>query len=216
LEIFEDPDGWCVGENDSPFEFTDSGEPETLDPLSALTPKQREVLDLLIEHKTSKEISRLLGISPHTVDQRIMFARSKLNVNSRGEVAQVYRRLVEVRANSTSEPIYEQSIYGFPHVAPSGQTVQSRQQEDVTVGSPALAFGQLSPVMAGALGTTQGSLSGGGSIGQPYHHVLPEMFDGPYGTLLRLGAIALIAAFLILVVMGGLAMYVQLSQMIDR
>lgn len=35
-------------------------------PLDALTEKQREVLELLMEHKTSKEISRLIGISPHT------------------------------------------------------------------------------------------------------------------------------------------------------
>ncbi|MEO0032806.1 MAG: hypothetical protein RIS94_2564, partial [Pseudomonadota bacterium] len=57
---------------------------------------------------------------------------------------------------------------------------------------------------------------GGEAFGQPYHHVLPEVFDGPNGTLLRLGAIALIAVFLILVVMGGLAMFSQLSQMVDR
>lgn len=45
-------------------------------PLVELTAKQREVLDLLIQHMTSKEISRQLGISPHTVDQRIMLARA--------------------------------------------------------------------------------------------------------------------------------------------
>ena len=43
--------------------------------LAGLTAKQREVLDLLIEHKTSMEIARRLGISPHTVDQRIQFAK---------------------------------------------------------------------------------------------------------------------------------------------
>ncbi len=64
--------------------------------LAGLTPKQREVLDLLIEHKTSKEIGRELGISPHTVDQRIQFAKEKLGASSRSEVAQLYRRLVEI------------------------------------------------------------------------------------------------------------------------
>jgi hypothetical protein len=54
------------------------------------------VLDLLIEHKTSKEIARELGISPHTVDQRIQFAKEKLGANSRSEVAQLYRQLVEI------------------------------------------------------------------------------------------------------------------------
>src|SRR6478752_3465006 len=54
--------------------------------LAGLTAKQREVLDLLIEHKTSKEIARELGISPHTVDQRIQFAKEKLGASSRSEV----------------------------------------------------------------------------------------------------------------------------------
>lgn len=43
--------------------------------LQGLTRKQRQVLDLLIEHKTSKEIARRLSISPHTVDQRTQFAK---------------------------------------------------------------------------------------------------------------------------------------------
>ena len=64
--------------------------------LAGLTAKQREVLDLLIEHKTSKEIARQLGISPHTVDQRIQFAKEKLGASSRSEVAQLYRRLIEI------------------------------------------------------------------------------------------------------------------------
>jgi len=62
-------------------------------PLEALTLKQREVLEFIMEHKTSKEISRLLGISPHTVDQRVTQARAKLGMNRRGEVASEYRRL---------------------------------------------------------------------------------------------------------------------------
>src|SRR6478736_5066616 len=71
--------------------------------LAGLTGKQREVLDLLIEHKTSKEIARQLGISPHTVDQRIQFAKEKLGANSRSEVAQLYRRLVEICGQLTYE-----------------------------------------------------------------------------------------------------------------
>lgn len=68
--------------------MTHSSEQTRPDRLLGLTAKQCEVLDLLIEHQTSKEISRKLGISPHTVDQRIMLARAKLNVGTRSEVAQ--------------------------------------------------------------------------------------------------------------------------------
>ena len=38
------------------------------DPVSSLTPRQREILQLLAEGKTAKEISAILGISTRTVE----------------------------------------------------------------------------------------------------------------------------------------------------
>lgn len=67
------------------------------DRLNVLTAKQREALDLLVQHKTSKEISRALGISPHTVDQRIHSAKRILGTATRGELAQKYLQLCEAR-----------------------------------------------------------------------------------------------------------------------
>ena len=58
-----------------------------------LTEKQRACLDLLIEHKTSKEIARLLDISKHTVDQRLTTARDVLGAGDRNEAAFIYGRL---------------------------------------------------------------------------------------------------------------------------
>ena len=58
---------------------------------SRLTEKQRACLDLLIEHKTSKEIARLLDISKHTVDQRLNLARDTLGAQDRNESAFIYR-----------------------------------------------------------------------------------------------------------------------------
>jgi hypothetical protein len=55
-----------------------------------------------------------------------------------------------------------------------------------------------------------------GKDGIVYHHVLPEMFDGPYGTLMRLGFIVAITALLILIVLGGLSMFAELSSLLDR
>ena len=44
-------------------------DPESLhDPVSALTPRQREILQLLAEGKTAKEIASVLGISTRTVE----------------------------------------------------------------------------------------------------------------------------------------------------
>lgn len=168
------------------------------DPLGELTAKQREVLNLLIQHKTSKEISRLLGISPHTVDQRIMLARSKLQVATHGEVAQAYRRLIET---------YEQPVYQESHIASSPVFRQFQGQEDMAV----LAGG---PDLVGSFGQS-GSFDQSGSFGQPYYHVLPEMFDGPYGTILRLGLIVAITVFMIVAILGGLTMYSQLATIVD-
>lgn len=181
-------------------------------PLVELTAKQREVLDLLIEHKTSKEISRLLGISPHTVDQRIMLARAKLGVATRGEVAQAYRRLIA----TYEQPVYEDSHIGFPPLP-----VASPARDDVDVGTSAAGFGFPVHHAPGIESRNQAALAGelspsGNLDAAAYHHVLPEMFDGPNGTFLRLGYIGGITVFLILIVLGGLSMFVQLSTMLDR
>ncbi|WP_245647586.1 helix-turn-helix transcriptional regulator [Novosphingobium lentum] len=151
------------------------------------------MLDLLIEHKTSKEISRLLGISPHTVDQRIMLARAKLGVASRNEIAQAYRRL---------KGIYEQSVYQESPVANLPARVDELRREDEEAGFQ--------------LVTTLGITPGGQPKPDVYFHVLPEIFDGPYGTLMRLGYIAAITIFLILIILGGLAMFAQVSTMFQR
>ena len=172
--------------------------------LDSLTDKQRAVLDLLIEHKTSKEISRLLGISHHTVDQRIMLARAKLGVASRSEVAQAYRRLVA--SSKAVSALYERSVYDFSDVAPAPNGPHALETEDRT--------GLLHPMIDRRETTPIGVAQGGSALAEPYHHVLPEMFDGPYGTLIRLGTIAVFAIFLILIVLGGLAMFAQLSQII--
>lgn len=181
-------------------------------PLVELTAKQREVLDLLIQHKTSKEISRQLGISPHTVDQRIMLARAKLGVATRGEVAQAYRRLVE----TYEQPVYEDSHIGFPPLP-----VETSSRDDTDVG-PSGAGARLpvhdAPGIEGRADTPveRRRQAPAEADGMVYHHVLPEMFDGPNGTLLRLGYIGGITVFLILIVLGGLSMFMQLSAMLDR
>lgn len=179
--------------------------------LDELTSKQREVLDLLIQHKTSKEISRILGISPHTVDQRIMLARAKLKVRSRNEVAQVYSRLVAGDASgggrqSPEFGAYEQPVYGFSDVADSVPSVQNDLRDDAAADIRHAVWTELAEVPE-AMSEAQN---------EPYHHVLPEVFDGPHGTLLRLGAMFAISIMLILVGLGGLSMFAQLSTMFDR
>ena len=158
--------------------------------LGGLTDKQRQVLDLLIEHKTSKEIARLLGISPHTVDQRIFFAKEKLGAASRNEAAATYRRLVAVSGRTT----YEKT-----RIAGSAATVES---------IPGLLAG---PVLA--LRRPDMSQPESQVLNELDFRVVPEWFDGRYGTLVRLSAIIAIAVFLVILVLGGLAIFSQLSEM---
>lgn len=185
-------------------------------PLVELTAKQREVLDLLIQHKTSKEISRLLGISPHTVDQRIMLARAKLGVATRGEVAQAYRRLVE----TYEQPVYEISHIGFPPLPrdDAGQddtAVAADEPEGVQQPSPTQTGTAASLIsdMPALLRQGQGKADRNDGIAD--YRVLPEMFDGPNGTLVRLSFIGGLTVFLILIVLGGLSMFAQLGTLLD-
>ncbi|MDE2563196.1 MAG: helix-turn-helix transcriptional regulator [Sphingomonadales bacterium] len=171
--------------------------------IDELTLKQREVLDLLIQHKTSKEISRLLGISPHTVDQRITLARAKFKVSTRNEVAQAYSQLI---AGSDARPIEsktcDQSIYQNSHVAGSSRFDHTTRRDDADV----MASSSVRTALQGAADAP---------AEKPYYHVLPEVFDGPYGTLLRLGAMTALSILVILVGLGGLSMFAQLSTMFD-
>ena len=158
--------------------------------LGGLTAKQREVLDLLIEHKTSKEIARLLGISPHTVDQRIFFAKEKLGAASRNEAAAAYRRLVGVSGRTT----YQES-----HIAAPAPTAQ---------GISGLLAGRVLALRHPGLSQPEGPV-----LTELDFRVVPEWFDGRYGTLVRFSAIIAIAVFLVILVLGGLAIFSQLSEM---
>jgi DNA-binding CsgD family transcriptional regulator len=57
--------------------------------LDRLTEKQRECLRLVYAHKETKEIARLLGLSPDGVNQRIKTAMNTLGVARRRDAAQL-------------------------------------------------------------------------------------------------------------------------------
>lgn len=72
--------------------------------LSSITQRQRDVLDLVLQHRTSKEIARRLDIAPNTVDQRINAARLKLGARDRAETARMYAQLKLICGETTYEP----------------------------------------------------------------------------------------------------------------
>ena len=95
-----------------------------IDLLSSLTAKQREVLDLVLLHKSSKEIARSLHISHYTVDQRISAARQKFGVNSRGELARAYSRLVDLCEETAYEFSYVEDADNPAHQLPRDQLAE--------------------------------------------------------------------------------------------
>jgi DNA-binding CsgD family transcriptional regulator len=60
--------------------------------LPSLTAKQREVLSLVADNRTSKEIAARLNISESAVNQRIEMIRQRLGGLPRGELARLYRQ----------------------------------------------------------------------------------------------------------------------------
>src|SRR3546814_17342746 len=63
------------------------GDPDTY--LSLLSAAQIETLRHVFEHKNSKEIARIMGVSPHTVDERVRRSLKKLNTSNRIEAAKL-------------------------------------------------------------------------------------------------------------------------------
>jgi DNA-binding CsgD family transcriptional regulator len=79
--------------------------------VTRLSQGQIDCLLLVDQHHSSKEIAVRLGISPHTVDQRIRGALEKLGVDRRGEAA----RLVAA-AVSRDDEAYQRLIHQPPHI----------------------------------------------------------------------------------------------------
>jgi DNA-binding NarL/FixJ family response regulator len=56
------------------------------DPYELLTNRERELLQLIVELKTTKDIAGMLGVSPHTIDTHRANLMQKLNVHSTPEL----------------------------------------------------------------------------------------------------------------------------------
>jgi DNA-binding NarL/FixJ family response regulator len=61
--------------------------------MSLLTRRMRQILELLVQGKSEKEVASDLGVSPHTVHIHVTRMYSRLGVNSRAELlARFYRQ----------------------------------------------------------------------------------------------------------------------------
>ena len=77
-----------------------------------LTSRQKQVVHLLVQYKSSKEIALIIGISSHTVDNHIDSVRRKFGFTNRKEIARAFNREISVGQRLTYEnlPIGEKSI----------------------------------------------------------------------------------------------------------
>lgn len=154
-------------------------EPQTqANPESALLPpltaKQKEVMALVADNRTSKEIAGLLGISESAVNQRIEMIRARLGGLPRGEMARLYRQ----------QFAQEETIAGvFP---PTWKKIQVQ---------PEIISGKFKNVEgpSGAIALGQERKAGTGS--QPSRPLLPVWLawlgrEEPFAVLIRAAAVA--------------------------
>lgn len=80
--------------------------------VARLSEGQRQCLALVDQHLSSKEIALRLGISPHTVDQRVRLALQILGVEKRGEAA----RMVASERRASMDPAYQRLIHQPPYI----------------------------------------------------------------------------------------------------
>ena len=68
-------------------------QPQTDGSLPALTPREREVLDLMARGSTNREIAAALHLSPHTIHEHTSSLYRKLSARNRAEAVQLAGRL---------------------------------------------------------------------------------------------------------------------------
>ena len=112
------------GAHDAPRGAVDSGSRDLMaERVARLTPGQLDFLLLVDQHLNSKEIAVELGISSHTVDQRIRQALAVLGVERRTQAARVVAQYKEPYQRLIHQPpyIHGDAQSGHPEAAVSHQ-----------------------------------------------------------------------------------------------
>lgn len=84
------------------------GDPDNF--ISLLSAAQIETLRHVYEHKNSKQIARIMDVSPHTVDERVRRILKKLNASNRIEAAHVLARNGVFDHVTPYQPLTYQSV----------------------------------------------------------------------------------------------------------
>lgn len=95
-----------------------------MESIERLTERQKACLRLVGQGYTSKEIGRLLAISPATVDNHVRAAVSSLRVDSRAEAARL------LLAQETGQPLTSQppALAGLSEPPPVGEANPTRRR----------------------------------------------------------------------------------------
>lgn len=169
---------------------------ETLDDtqmqLGRLSPKELEVLDQILQHKSLKVIAHDLGVTPSAVDQRLKSARMKLGATDRNDAARIYSAMLAGCRESTcgfTQLVSErESQVTRPSEPPSGSTFTFHDSATYEVVPPWLQRGH------------------GGAV--------PEFLDEKVGRLWRVVAIPVFAVTIAMLALALMAMAKALSELL--
>ncbi|WP_395333907.1 helix-turn-helix transcriptional regulator [Novosphingobium sp. BL-8H] len=170
----------CWAHEQSPAQFR-----RVLEVLPSLTEKQHEVLRLVAENRTSKEIAWELGISESAVNQRIEGVRNRTGAPPRAELARAYRHYLRP-ADTAYNPLPDKN----PQVPPTADATEEWDQDEQADRlrlSDGVTFKIEAPWHA-----------------EPVDRLVPEVLDGNDAGLNRMAAMVLIAGGLLLVAVFGL------------
>lgn len=154
-----------------------------------LTAKQREVLQLVVQRKSSKEIARLLGIAKPTVDQRIVNARQILGARDRDEAALIFAQDAQTYDRITYDPARVPSAAVFA----DSRRQEARQASEMVLEEAAIPF-------SGVLEYTSAKMPG-----------LPWSPSGDLGTGNRLLIIVGLTVGMLVTILIGLSVAQSLS-----
>jgi len=180
---------------------------------STLSEGQLEVLRLVNRHLNSKEIAARLGISSHTVDQRVRGAIRRLQVTRRSEAARLVDSFDRAQGLSTDTldppaPPYQRLIHQAPDIDPE----PAADQIDGAVSFQIRHADRTGRDGAGRFETEQGTLRSGPSL-LPWS--TPQQPSNGWNVGQRLAAIlgiAIIASFSAGMFLAGLESLARLVQ----
>lgn len=111
------------------------GDPDNY--ISLLSVAQIETLRHVYEHKNSKQIARLMNVSPHTVDERVRRSLKKLNASNRIEAARILAVNGVFDHVTPYQPLTYQLIdLGDAPAAPDAEPGRSSLRRLFDIGSP--------------------------------------------------------------------------------